>query len=166
MSISIADLADGIWRNQLNETSLTTTPEIAYWIRSQGLGVLNSLIFTSFTINEDTLEIEQDNFGIDEQAILGLIYLIKFYALQANNFLGAAGVSDTIEWSEKGHTIRKLNRTEQAKTFLTLKSQVKNELDDIVGSYKINRATPKTISGIEILQQTNYNHGFNRVLDE
>ena len=119
MSIKIVDLADLIWRDELNETTQTSVPEIAYWLRNNGLGRLNDLIHTSFSIDLDTLEIAENNFGVEEAIILAQLYLIKYFRKQSSDFLGAVGVSDTIEYSENGMTIRKLNRTEQSKVGLS-----------------------------------------------
>jgi len=164
MGISITDLSNSIWLNELESTDLVTIPEIAYWVRTSGVGQLNSLIFTSYTVNATTLELEPNTFGVDELGILGGLYLIKFYGTQANNFLGAMGINDIIEYSEKGHVIRKLNRNEMAKTFLQLKSQYQDYLGKLIGSYKINRATPRDVSGIDVLLIVRDVPRYNRVI--
>lgn len=46
MSISITDLANLIWYDELSQTDTTSVPEIAFWIRNTGIGKLNNLIFT------------------------------------------------------------------------------------------------------------------------
>jgi hypothetical protein len=165
MSISIADISSSIWINELGQSPLITVPEIAYWVRTKGIGSLNSLIFKSFTINESTLEINED-FTIDELAILAQIYLVKFYQTQANNFLGALGIDDIIEYDSDGTVIRRLNRNEQSKTFLQLKSQAQEQLNNLLGSYKINRATPRDVSGIDTLQIIDNTPRFNRIIHE
>lgn len=165
MSLSVTDIANSLWLNELDQTDLTNIPEIAFWVRSSGIGALNSLIFKSYIIDSTTLEITPDTFGIDELAILGQLYMIKFFQTQANSFLGAMGINDIIEYTEGGHTIRKLNRNELAKTFLQLKSQAKTELNNLIGSYKINRASPQSISGIEILSLVRNVLKYNRVLN-
>lgn len=149
MSLSVTDIANNIWINELNQSSTVTIPEIAFWVRSNGIGSLNSLIYTSYTINSDTLGIEPDTFGIDELAILGSLYMIKFFQTQSNSFLGASGVNDIIEYSSDGTTIRRLNRGEQAKTFLQLKSQAQEYLTQLISSYKINRANPRQVVGVD-----------------
>lgn len=165
MAIKIADLADLIWRDELDETNQTSVPEIAYWLRNTGLGKLNDLIHTSFDVDENTLEVSPaESFTINEAVILTQLYLIKYFGLQATNFLGAAGVNDIVEFSEKGHTIRKINRNEQAKTWLNLKSQAKEDLKDLVTGYKVTKSTPKSIEGEELLLLSNILPRYNRVL--
>jgi len=165
MAIKIVDLADLIWRDTLNETDQTSIPEIAYWLRNNGIGQLNNLIFTSFTIDETTLEVSpESSFGIEEAVILVQLYLIKYYGLQANNFLGAMGVSDVIEYSEKGHTIRKLNRNEQSKVWLSLRTQAREDLKDLINGYKISKATPRSIEGEELLFVATRLPRYNRII--
>lgn len=167
MAIKIVDLANLIWQDALNETDQTSIPEIAFWIRQNGIGQLNNTIHTSFAIDDTTLDISPaSSFGIDEAAILVQLYLIKYYGLQANNFLGAAGISDIIEYSEKGHTIRKINRNEQAKTWLSLKTQAREHLKDLVSGYKITRSVPKSVEGEELLLLAANLSRYNRVIGE
>ena len=149
MGISVVDISNSLWINELEQSTLASIPEISFWVRSSGIGSLNSLIYTSYTINQNTLELSPDSFGVDELSILGQIYLLKFFQSRANSFLGAVGINGIIEYSENGHTIRKLNRGTLAQTFLNLKAQVKVYLDELLGLYKINRATPRDISGID-----------------
>lgn len=165
MSIKIVDLADLIFRNELNETDQTSIPEIAYWIRNNAIGRLNDLVHTSFTIDSGTLEVSPDSFSIEEAIIIVQLYLIKYYQNQANNFLGAMGVNDVIEYSENGMIIRRLNRTEQSKVWLELCKQAKLDLKDLITGYKISKATPKSIEGEELLLLSTIIPRYNRVLN-
>lgn len=165
MNIQITDLADLIWRDELNETDQTTVPEIAYWLRNNGLGRLNDLIHTSFTVDSDTQEIAQNSFGVEEAIILAQLYLIKYFQKQSSDFLGAVGVRDTIEYSENGMTIRKLNRTEQSKVWLELAKQARNDLKDLITGYKISKSTPRSIEGEELLLLSTIMPRYNRVLN-
>lgn len=165
--MTITDLSSYIWQEELNETSSTSIPEIAYWLRNNGLGQLNNLIHTSFYIDSVSLDVEPaSSFSIEEAAILVQLYLIKYYQLQANTFLGSVGVNDTIEYSEKGHVIRKLNKNEQARTWLSLVTSNKENLKDLVHGYKIGKSTPKSIEGEELLLLSQYLPRYNRVLGE
>lgn len=149
--MQVVDIANNLWINEVNQSNLVSVPELAFWIRSSGLGALNSLIYASYTINDTTLEIEPDTFGIDEYAILAQLYVLKFIQLQINGLIGASGLvgNEIIEWSEKGHTIRKQNRNEVSKSWITLKTQANENLNQLIGSYKINRAGPRQVIGID-----------------
>lgn len=151
MNISVTDQANAIWVGQLNQSSLVSIPEIAYWVRSYGLGALNSLIFTSYDIDSTTLEFTPSSFGLDESAILSQLYVLKFIQLQIDSLIGASGLvgNEIIEYSEKGHIIRKLNRDTISKSWIMLKSQANNNLNQLIGSYKINRSTPRQVIGID-----------------
>lgn len=150
MNVSVTDLSNSIWINQLNQSTLVSIPEIAYWTRSFGIGALNSLIYTSFDIDSTTLEIVP-SFGLDEASILSQLYVLKFIQLQIDSLIGASGLvgNEIIEFSENGHTIRKNNRNEISKSWITLKSQAQSNLDQLISSYKINRATPRQVVGID-----------------
>lgn len=164
MSISITDLASLIWQEELNETDQTTIPEIAYWLRNNGLGRLNDLIHTSFSVDTTTQEISPStSFSIEESVILVQLYLIKHFQLQATNFLGAVGVSDVIEYSENGMTIRKLNKTEQSKVWLQLRDKAKEDLKDLITGYKISKSTARSIEGQELLLLRSVLPRYNRV---
>lgn len=166
MSISITDLASLIWHDELNETNQTSIPEIAYWLRNTGVGKLNDLIHTSFSVDTTSLEISPtSSFGLEEAVILIQLYLIKYLNLQATNFLGAAGVNDVIEYDENGMTIRKLNRTEQSKVWIQLRNAAKEDLKDLITGYKISKATPRSIEGQELLLLSTMLPRYNRVLN-
>ncbi len=165
MNISVTDLANLIWQDALNQTSLVSIPEIAYWIRANGLGKLNNLIFTFFDVDPDTLEITPaDSFGLNEAAILVQLYMLKFFQFQVSNFLGAVGISDIVEYSENGMTIRKLDRVRISQTWLALLKQAKEDLKDLLTGYKISKASPRSISGEEILLLSTIIPRYNRTL--
>lgn len=166
MSIKITDLADLIWRDELNQTTVTNIPSISYWLRNTGMGKLNDLIHSTFTIDDITLEILPSSaFTINEAVILVQLYLIKFFQLQSNNFLGASGINDITEYSENGMTIRKLNRTEQSKVWLQLVTEAKKDLKDLITGYKIGKATPVSIEGQELLLLSTMLPRYNRVIN-
>ncbi len=167
MSISISDLSTQIWINELNQSDLVIVPEIAYWIRSKGVGMLNSLLYKSYSIDADTLEITPD-ISLDEAAILSQLYVLKFIQLQIDNLIGASGLVNNqfIEWSEKGHTIRKINRNEISKSWIELKKQAKDNLEDLISSYKVNRSGPRQVVGIDCLFPIVYIPKYNRVIGD
>lgn len=169
MNIKITDLADTIWRDGLAESDITTIPEIAYWLRNTGIGTLNNLIHTSFTIDTVTLEIAEDStfiFTLNEAAVLVQLYMVKFFQQQATNFLGAFGVSDTLEYSENGMTIKKLDRTRLAQVWLALKKEAKADLDKLVSAYKISNSKALSIEGQELALLSSIVPRYNRILNQ
>lgn len=163
--MKIVDLASIIWKDELSENSITTIPEIAFWIRNTGIGKLNDLIHTEFTVNDSTLEIEQASFGINEAVILIQLYLIKYFKLQADSMLGAAGIESTIEYSEGGMSVRKISKNELAKSWMSLMREAKDDLKTLITGYKIGKSTPKSIEGEELLLISSYLPRYNRVLN-
>lgn len=163
MSFTTTDAADYIWREETGSSNSTSIPEIAYYIKSAGIGKLNTLIFTSYTIN-DAQEIEPE-LGHEELAILGAIYKVKFYTTMNMNVIGAAGVtSEVLEYSSDGTTIRKQSRGVLSQQWSILKKDAQNELLNLISSYKILKAVPRDISGIEILQIVDSPARFNRII--
>lgn len=167
MNLSITDLANLIWYDELDETDQTTIPEVAFWLRNSGIGKLNNLIFTSFDIDSSTLEITPaSSFGLEEAIILVQLYLVKYYSLQVTKFLGAVGVNDVIEYNENGMVIRKLNKNEMAKTWIQLRDKTKEDLKDLITGYKISKSTAKSIEGQELNLLSTMLPRYNRVLNQ
>lgn len=165
MSVYITDLANSIYL-ELAQPDDLNIPEIAFYLRSN-IGVLNSLLFTSFSIDNATKEVTPfSGFGEDEASIYSKIYQIKYYDKQIRDNLGAAGINNVAEYSENGQTIRKFSRNEVAKSYISLRKDLAKELKDLVNAYRINRATPKDISGQEILATITQTPRFNRILGD
>ncbi len=167
MNVSVVDLASVLWKEELNESDVVSIPEISWWIRSVGIGKLNDLIHSSFDVDPTTLEITPENsFNLEEAAILLQLYLVKFYQLQASRFLGSLGINDTIEYSENGMTIRKLDRVRLSQAWLALAKQVKEDLKDLVTGYTISKSKALSIEGQELKLLSSIIPRYNRILNQ
>jgi hypothetical protein len=142
--MKIVDIADEIFR-ELDQPSDASIPQIAFWIRVN-VGTLNNLINTEYTIDTATLEISPDP-AIEEKSILKRLYVVHFYDLKLRGSLGAAAQDSILEVSADGATVKKLNKNETSKVYLSLKKQEQEELHKEVGSYKLKKATPIQVAG-------------------
>lgn len=142
--MTIDVLADSIWRN-LSQPSDSSMSVIAFWLRTN-IGLLNSLIQTSYALDDNDYEIVPE-IGIDESVIFEKLYLLNYYSKQIRNNLGANGVDIVQEVNEFGASVKMINKNEVAKTYQSLRKDTKIELDDLVNAYLKNRATPQAIHG-------------------
>jgi len=162
MGVYLTDLANTTWI-ELGQPADVTIPEISFYLKNN-LGKLNVLLFTDFTIDSSQEVSPFDSFTYNEANIYSKIYEVKYYNKKINDNLGAMSVDSVIEYSSDGTSIKKASRNETAKTYLSLRKDLALELKDLVTAYRIKKATPKDISGTEILQIVNDNHGYNRVI--
>jgi len=142
--MKIVDIADEIFR-ELDQPTDASIPQIAFWIRVN-VGTLNNLINTEYTIDTTTLEISPDP-DIEEKSILKRLYVVHFYDLKLRGSLGAAAQDSILEVTADGATVRRLNRNETSKVYLSLKRQEQEELHKEVGSYKLKKSAPIQVAG-------------------
>lgn len=146
--MKVVDIADEIYR-ELDKPSDLSIPPITFWVRTN-LGTLNNLINTTFSVDETTLEIKDDDSNEitqQEGAILKKIYLAHHYDVKIRSSLGAASVDQVVELASDGSRIKKINKTEQGKTYQSVRSQVVEELKFMIAGYKIKGSTPLQVAG-------------------
>lgn len=166
MTTKIVDIADEIYR-EMSEPSDSSIASIAFWLRTN-ISKLNILINKPYTISEDTLEIvatESDPFGINEKAILKLIYVSYYYERLFRNTLGAASVDSTIEIDQNGFRAKKVNKNELAKTYSDLKKQTDAQLKIILDSYNINDVTPIQVAGDDTIEAPSRSYTYSRNIE-
>jgi len=142
--MKIVDIADEIFR-ELDQPTDVSIPQIAFWIRVN-VGSLNNLINTEYTIDTTTLEISPDP-AIEEKSILKKLYSIHYYSLKLRGSLGATAQDTILEVTSDGSTVRKVNRNETSKIYISLKRQEQHELNREVASYKLKNAAPIQVAG-------------------
>ena len=162
MGVYLTDLASTSWI-ELGQPSDISVPEIRYFF-TQNIGKLNVLLFTDFTI-DSTQEVSPfASFTYDEANIYSKMYEIKYYNKKVNDNLGAVSIDSIQEYSAEGTTIRRFSRGEIAKTYLSLRRDLSQELRDLITAFRIKKSVPRSISGIEILQIVTDTPRFNRVI--
>lgn len=116
---------------------------VTSWLRSK-VGNINLLIDTSFSIDNNTLEITPTP-TIEQKAIFVLLYQIFYYTIRINAGLGANAFNAIVEVDQDGTRTRLVNRNEIAKTFIQLKKDVSLELDALVNEMK-----RKNVSAVQV----------------
>ncbi len=152
----IADIASNIWLLELEEPTDVSIAAITQKLRAS-IGKLNNLLHTNFYINESSLEIiDSDNgreIAEDQAAIYTNIYLDYYYGKQAKAFLGANGVDSVQSVDQDGIKVTMVQKNQTAKNYLDLKKQNREELKQLVNSYKQNRATPRHVESDDKLSK-------------
>ena len=136
----LIDLANSIYVADLLESDDTSIPKIMMWLTSN-VGLLNNLIYTNYNVSKNDCT---PHLGYDEAAIFAVIYLERYYGRQVQSHL-LASAYDVSEVSEGDSRIRKVSRNEVAKTYLQLKTQTKEYLNQIVLEYRRSKCVPASI---------------------
>jgi hypothetical protein len=150
----IVDVADSIYRDEINQDSSVSIASIAAWLRfGTNLGQLNNLLNTDFSINSSSLEIV-DSSGTEisdlESSIYKQLYLISYYSRNAKNSMGVGGVDQILEAQSDGGVLRFVNRNELAKSYIQLKKDIELKLKGLVNAYKHNAYAPQHVTGDDI----------------
>jgi hypothetical protein len=146
--MKIVDIADEIHR-ELGSPSTLSIPAIAFWVRTN-VGSMNNHLNTSYEIDSSSFEIVDsvdELISIYEIAILKSMYHIHYYDGLLRTVLATASTDSVIMLSSDGSTIKKINKNEQAKTYLTLRNQLTDELKTMVAAYKNRDVQPLQIAG-------------------
>lgn len=149
--MKIVDIADEIFR-ELDQPKDISIPQIAFWIRVN-VGSLNNLIHTEYAIDTSTLEISPDP-GIQEKSILKRLYNIHYYNLKLRGSLGAVSLDTIVEVGSDGSYVKKVNRNETSKIYVSIKRQEQEELNKEIASYKTGKAKPIQVAGDDTIGET------------
>jgi hypothetical protein len=142
----LSDLAEVIFNTEFDSDSgVTSVASIAAWLE-ENLGLLNTLINTSFQGIDPGM-------GLEEESIYKLIYLYNFYSKQARNVLrgivSTTGGGNILSVADGDNRIQFVNKNEVGKTYRDLAKEIKSQLDQLVTKYNIYGAKPLQVGGIE-----------------
>jgi len=137
--MKLVDLADDIYRSELDTPDTISVPNIVFWLASN-LGTLNILIGTNYVLDDTTHE-PSPELGDSEAVILKYLYLIHFYGWLVKSSLGAAGIGFS-ELSDGDTTIRWVSKNEIAKSYDQLKKALEARLNQLVFAYKQDTVVP------------------------
>lgn len=124
---------------------------IQYWLRHH-ITELNSLINVSYTIDGTDGSIDPD-ISDNDSAIIKKMYMIYFYDTKIRANLGAAAIDSILEVAENGAVVRLTNKNEISKSYIQMKRQEQEELNNLVAMYRSNNATPQSVDGNDDLEQ-------------
>lgn len=152
--MKVIDLGDELYR-ELNRPSELSVAAIAFWFQTN-IGLLNETLGSSYSLNTTTLEVTDgtNNIDIDTAAIFKKLYFIHYYDLKIRENLGASSVSSLLEVGSDGATVRKVNKNEIAKTYIQLRKQTREELDDLIHTRSFGAVSPVQIAGNDNVPET------------
>ena len=169
--MKVVDIADEIFR-ELSEPSTLSIPAIAYWVRSN-VGELNNYLNTSFRVSHSTFEIEErvditgrqpvsfnssvDNdtleLQFEEKAVLKKMYNVHYYDQQLRSTLGAASNDPVVEVVSDGSKVRKINKNELSKSWMSARKAERDELDKLINAYRITASAPLQVAGDDTIAE-------------
>jgi hypothetical protein len=151
--MKVVDIADEIFR-ELAYPSDLSLPAIAFWLRSN-IGTLNNVINSTYAVLSSTLEFDTD-LTDQEKSIFKKLYNIHYYDLKIRSTLGAAANDAILEVSSDGATVKKINKNELSKTYVSIRRLESEELTKLVFSYKQNASSPLQVAGDDTLRGPSY----------
>lgn len=144
----LKDLAEEIMSCEFDDdSSLNTHQEIECWLEAN-LGLLNTLINTSYCLDSPNLDSEA-------QAIYKQLYLYHYYSKKTRNamrgIIGCQGDTsgEVVSLSDGESRVTFTNKNETAKIIRGLANDAKANLDDLVARYNLYQSEPRQVGGIE-----------------
>ena len=83
----------------------------------------------------------------EEASILKKMYIVHYYDQLIRTTVGAASSDPVVEVASDGSRVRKINKNELSKTYLSLKREEYNELTDLINAYKLRKSSPVQVAG-------------------
>ena len=83
----------------------------------------------------------------EEASILKKMYIVHYYDQQIRSTVGAASTDPIVEVASDGSRVRKINKNELSKTYISLKKEEYSELTDLINAYKLRKASPVQVAG-------------------
>jgi hypothetical protein len=152
----IGDLAVSIWDTEFGDATgaaqrTSEISNISGWLGAN-VGMLNTVIYKSFSGNAEGNVLPSETFKLEEQDIYTQLYLKHFYDKKARNVLrGIDGsLNSDIDWirlREGDSLIVRSNKTDVAKLYLSMAKDAAEELENLVYSYNFYQAVPRQVAG-------------------
>ena len=83
----------------------------------------------------------------EESSVLKKMYIVHYYDQQIRATVGAASSDPVVEVASDGSRVRKINKNELSKTYLSLKREEYGELIDLINAYKLRKSSPVQVAG-------------------
>ena len=83
----------------------------------------------------------------EEASILKKMYVVHYYDQQIRSTVGAASTDPVVEVASDGSRVRKINKNELSKTYISLKKEEYSELTDLINAYKLRKSSPVQVAG-------------------
>jgi hypothetical protein len=83
----------------------------------------------------------------EESSVLKKMYIVHYYDQQIRATVGAASSDPVVEVASDGSRVRKINKNELSKTYISLKKEEYSELTDLINAYKLRKSSPVQVAG-------------------
>jgi hypothetical protein len=140
---TVTSIAQEIYE-ELGEPSDLSISAIAAWVR-RTIGGLGNLINTEFQVNSTTLEINP-NLNDQQKYIFKKMYSVYFFDLRIKS-TGSLASTDFITIKDDIGSVQKANKNEILKSYISVRKQEYDELQDFVNRYELNEVTPLQVAG-------------------
>lgn len=140
---TVTSIAQEIYE-ELGEPSDLSISAIAAWVR-RNIGGLGNLINTEFQVNSTTLEINP-NLNDAQKYIFKKMYSVYFFDLRIKSTASLAS-TDFITIKDDIGSVQKANKNEILKSYISVRKQEYDELQDFVNKYELNEVTPLQVAG-------------------
>lgn len=147
ISYSVEDLSTEIYQNEFDsDTGYASLSLISGWLENN-VGQLNTKIYSNFYVENTNFE-PTGQFKQEERAIYKQMYLYEFYTKKTRQVLrGIDSSVDFLSLREGDTMITRTNKNELAKTYRSLASDARDEMERLVSSYNIYQAAPVQVAG-------------------
>ena len=101
----------------------------------------------------------------EESSVLKKMYIVHYYDQQIRATVGAASSDPVVEVASDGSRVRKINKNELSKTYISLKKEEYAELTDLINAYKLRKSSPIQVAGDDTVigrYSLNYEGYYNR----
>jgi len=150
--VKIVSIADEAYRELASPSDLSIAA-ISFWLRTN-LGQLNNLIDTSYALDANTQELET-GLTIEEAVIFKKLYFVHYYDIKIRATLGAASNDSVVEVSSDGARVRKINKNEISKTWMSARNLERDELTRLITAYKLTGSSPRQVAGDDTIAEGN-----------
>lgn len=140
--MKIYTIAEEVYR-ELRQPSNISVASVAYWMQCN-LGLLNTQIGTEYIL--DSSGEASPEIGDTEAAVFKYLYQIEYYSKKLRSNLGSSAYIPVTQISSEGVRMRKVTKTEIARTIANVRKELENELTALTRAYLKDKAKIAVIS--------------------
>ena len=167
--MKVVDISDELFR-ELGEPTSLSIPAITFWLRAN-IGSLGNYLNEDFYLNLTSLEIQKTVDDVatdiqeDEKDVLKKMYHIHYYDVLLRSTLNAASTDSVVEIQSDDTRVRRINKNELSKTYVSLKRLEQEEFHKLVSAYKTKKSEPRQVAGDDTVEGKFTINRFNRTMN-
>ena len=89
----------------------------------------------------------------EEASILKKMYIVHYYDQQIRSTVGAASTDPVVEVASDGSRVRKINKNELSKSWMSARKAERDELDKLINAYRITASAPLQVAGDDTIAE-------------